>query len=118
MLNDNAKKWVAALRSGKYKQSKFSLRTDEGYCCLGVLCDLYAADEWKREPGREFFVFLGNDQTLPKVVLEWVGLQDPDGYFTQAFKNRHSLTSLNDNGADFQTIAEIIESEPERLFVK
>lgn len=50
-------KWVEALRSGKYKQGKKSLRSREGdkYCCLGVLCDLYAANKWRiREPLNEF----------------------------------------------------------------
>jgi hypothetical protein len=33
-------KWVAALRSGKYRQGTGRLRTkDGGYCCLGVLCE-------------------------------------------------------------------------------
>lgn len=33
------KKWVRALRSGRYKQGRNALRTHLGsYCCLGVLC--------------------------------------------------------------------------------
>jgi hypothetical protein len=32
--------WVAALRSGYYQQSKHTLRSAVGFCCLGVLCDL------------------------------------------------------------------------------
>ena len=33
-----AKKWVKALRSGKYKQAKAVLKySGGGYCCLGVL---------------------------------------------------------------------------------
>jgi len=31
-----ATKWVAELRSGKYKQVKSSLFDCGGYCCLGV----------------------------------------------------------------------------------
>lgn len=30
------KKWISALRSGKYKQSKGQLKSGDGYCCLGV----------------------------------------------------------------------------------
>lgn len=33
-------KWVAALRSGKYTQAKEKLRSPDGFCCLGVACDL------------------------------------------------------------------------------
>lgn len=33
--------WVAALRSGKYEQGKYTLRTpDNKFCCLGVYCDM------------------------------------------------------------------------------
>lgn len=28
--------WLRALRSGKYKQGQGSLKTSNGYCCLGV----------------------------------------------------------------------------------
>ena len=41
MINANAAKWLDALRSGKYRQASESLRTNEGYCCLGVACDVY-----------------------------------------------------------------------------
>ena len=38
---DIKQKWVAALRSGKYKQGIHCLRSaSDEYCCLGVLCDL------------------------------------------------------------------------------
>ena len=34
--------WVAALRSGAYRQGRVSLYTpgDDTYCCLGVLCKI------------------------------------------------------------------------------
>lgn len=35
------KKWLNALRSGKYKQTKRSLQNDKGFCCLGVACDVF-----------------------------------------------------------------------------
>lgn len=33
--------WVAALRSGEFDQVKSQLRYCDGYCCLGVLTDIY-----------------------------------------------------------------------------
>jgi hypothetical protein len=39
-------RWVAALRSGEYKQAKNSLRKQDAFCCLGVLCDLYDSSQW------------------------------------------------------------------------
>ena len=45
MNKEVKQQWVAALRSGEYKQGKNALRRqyegeDAEFCCLGVLCDL------------------------------------------------------------------------------
>lgn len=43
MMNPEVKaEWLAALRSGAYKQAQARLFDPEtgGYCCLGVLCDI------------------------------------------------------------------------------
>ena len=37
------RKWVAALRSGKYKQTVSHLYDAGGFCCLGVMCALRGA---------------------------------------------------------------------------
>ena len=34
------KKWIEALRSGNYKQAEGQLRDNDGFCCIGVACDL------------------------------------------------------------------------------
>lgn len=37
------KEWIAALRSGDYRQGRGQLRSeDNSFCCLGVLCNLHA----------------------------------------------------------------------------
>lgn len=33
-------KWVKALRSGKYEQARGCLKSNNAFCCLGVLADL------------------------------------------------------------------------------
>jgi hypothetical protein len=33
-------KWIAALRSGEYKQAKHELHDGRGFCCLGVLAEV------------------------------------------------------------------------------
>lgn len=38
---EEIKKWVIALRSGKYKQTSYRLQDKYGYCCLGVACDIF-----------------------------------------------------------------------------
>jgi hypothetical protein len=34
------RKWVKALRSGKYRRVQAHLKDERGYCCLGVLCHI------------------------------------------------------------------------------
>lgn len=43
-MNGNAKKWVEALRSGKYRQTKYQLAKRGRYCCLGVGCEVARAN--------------------------------------------------------------------------
>lgn len=38
-------KFLAALRSGEYSQDKGRLRTVNGFCCLGVACDVLLKEE-------------------------------------------------------------------------
>lgn len=47
---DAIEKWVTALESGEYKQINGKLSDGEGFCCLGVLCEL-AVQEGVIEPG-------------------------------------------------------------------
>lgn len=37
----NITKWINALRSGKYKQTRATLQDAGGYCCMGVACDVF-----------------------------------------------------------------------------
>lgn len=119
-MNENAKRWVKTLRSGEYKQGHKRLRTlssynDEcAYCCLGVACDLYAKEkgiQWNRDH------ILGHGGILPFEVSKWLGLGSKDGGFKDANGVADYLTVRNDQGATFEDIADIIESEPEGLFV-
>lgn len=115
-MNENAKKWVAALRSGKYQQVKGALRRSEGYCCLGVACDVYRKETRKGrwlKGNHGNFIFMRTSQVLPLAIQEWLGLTDELGYVDED----RALTELNDNGSTFAEIADLIESEPEGLFV-
>lgn len=105
-MNDNAKKWVAALRSGKYKQTQGQLRSDDKYCCLGVACDL------AMETG-VISSFIGTNLGLPKPVQDWIGLKDDFGNY----RGFSSLASENDAGRTFLEIADIIENNEVNLFV-
>lgn len=118
------KKWVTALRSGKYKQGRGTLAQQIGsnthYCCLGVLCDLAVKSKIiTKHKKKRFFVFGGKTSTLPQTVSKWAGLQDNSGsyYSNDATYSITSLIDLNDTDRwKFKKIADLIESNPDGLF--
>jgi len=113
--------WTGALRSETYKQEKGHLRVGDGFCCLGVLCDLYE----KQTPGamwneqrsddsvRPFTSPSGerSEAALPYAVQQWAGLEDsnPDVYTEAGRLSMSSLANLNDSGSTFREIADLIE---------
>jgi hypothetical protein len=40
-------KWIIALESGKYPQGRDELKSDEGLCCMGVLCKVARLPSYK-----------------------------------------------------------------------
>lgn len=119
---ERRERWAEALESGKYAQTKGALRDRNGYCCLGVACDLYAKDTgeaWKKDA--DGYQFLYNVGSLPQQVCEWLGLKD-HGFGTYCGQfwvggGIDSLAGRNDGGASFQEIAELIRAAPEGLYV-
>lgn len=124
-MNDNARLWIKALRSGEYEQTTGQLRDDKGFCCLGVACDLYAAEhpdaKWNRDVDEDDCVehtILNEAAVLPTVVRAWLGLKGATGEFVTCATPYQSdaLAARNDNGATFAQVADLIEREPEGLF--
>lgn len=113
MLNDNAKKWVEALRSGKYKQGTINLCRNNKYCCLGVLCEIAIENglDISRVDNNGNIAFDGDFGGITKKVQEWIGIPSSLGIYSG-----RALSSDNDQGKTFQEIADIIESEPKGLF--
>lgn len=126
--------WVAALRSGRYRQTSGKLtRLDErapgeyaptpSYCCLGVLCALavradgvdvavYDVDgRWRR--------YDDGDNYLPRSVVTWADLAAVDPYVTYVDPRdepgsparRVPLSTLNDGGVPFTVIADLVEAQ-------
>lgn len=121
-VQENRTKWVAALRSGNYSQTSHVLCDGRGgYCCLGVLCDIYEEETGETLPKEESGRYKVSEETLldfPQ-IQEWVGLKGTQGEFaTRADINFRLLTTLNDewDDWDFNKLADFIESEPEGLF--
>lgn len=110
------KAWVKALRSGEYKQGRYSLCTltpYNRYCCLGVLAEL-AVQHGIVEKNNESYD--GRSGFLSSTIMKWVGLRTDSGEFTVSNK-LNTLSILNDNEFTFSAIADIIEQEPSGLFI-
>jgi hypothetical protein len=123
-----AKKWVAALRSGEYRQSKSQLRRGDGFCCLGVLCELAAKEgvgQWngtafttdRMHMGGDFVDFVNHRDVhyLPHGVTGWACVQSKDPQVLDDNNGKSHLSELNDNGFTFDQIATIIEKQAEML---
>lgn len=102
------KKWLTALRSGKYKQGNEALKCGKQYCCLGVLCDIYSKEF--DHPWTQNDLFLNQGLVLPAKVMEWAELKDdnPDIVYDEA---KMPIAEVNDAGVDFKTIANLIEEQ-------
>lgn len=117
MLNDVAKEWVKALRSGDYAQGRGALRdVADKFCCLGVLCDLAVEAGIIDAPIVEggLYVYDRELAGVPAKVQEWSGVRTGVGHITDG--TVPSLAVSNDRGASFSEIANLIESEPSGLF--
>lgn len=68
------RKWVKALRSGKYKQGSEALRNGDTYCCLGVLCDVIDPSGWKDKSLG--FYYDEKCDVLPQTVCDMAGIEE------------------------------------------
>ena len=117
-------RWIDALLSGKYEQTKGYLHTEDGYCCLGVVCELYKEDHpeatWSQDGSDEPFEFRASDEYEPAqtnlipLLRDWIGLRSADG---RSLSYGTSLAGLNDKGTSFKAIAALLEAMPEQWFV-
>jgi hypothetical protein len=124
MMNSKIKEaWVNALRSGKYEQGSDRLRGVDGFCCLGVLCDIYAQEhntEWEFRGNEEtnlqpmdYWYYGGESEFLPKSVMDWAELKinNPQLFVDDEEEESFYVSHLNDNGYTFTTIADLIEAQ-------
>lgn len=94
------KKWIAALRSNKYKQGRNNLRTtDNCYCGVGVLCDVVDSKLWRK--ASLFYLFSGRSVILVDRLREQIKLPH---------ETMMKVVSMNDAGKTFAEIADFVES--------
>lgn len=121
MKVDIKKKWVSALRSGKYKKTTGALKKNGRYCCLGLLTELYIKEQGATNPNAKWEGpsherrFKGESMTLPYAVQKWAGFRTPDPTVRVVGEGRVKLSELNDGrggkpGETFRVIADRIEA--------
>lgn len=113
MKADVKEKWLEGLESGRYNQARFNLKTKDGMCCLGVLCDVmgqpWGPALWEENvasdeddvPMKGLKNFKGEYITLPDELIREYALTNEQVL---------DLQKLNDGTDDFTpTIAYIKE---------
>jgi hypothetical protein len=97
-MNDNAKAWLAALRSGEFEQGNNFLKSGVRYCCLGVACELAeragVGHAWPGSSPHDL-----RTSFVPPNVQQWLGIH-----------HEHTFASMNDQGKSFSEIADYAEA--------
>ena len=107
MKKDIKKKWIDALRSGKFKQGSGELCNMESnkYCCLGVLCEITRQDNPHIKRTKEGHYSLHKkdsvDGQLDDAMLTYFGIDD---------EIQNELIDMNDDrDKSFKQIADYIK---------
>ena len=136
-IQEHCRQWLAALRSGEYRQTKGKLKArNHSFCCLGVACEvagipsIYYGQEYYYGPegalkavkddedGEGSDWLRVNSTSLPPVAQEWLGtateaprLAKPVTFTWHGEEVKESsLIELNDTyGWSFEQIAEAVE---------
>lgn len=94
--------WLKALRSGEYEQCKGRLRLGNGYCCVGVLCNISGQGKWMEGQilrNLQEYVYLGKRISYPigPKLIDNVAVND-------------AIVNMNDGGKSFAEIADYLET--------
>lgn len=107
-LNKNEKralnKWIKALRSGEYKQTRGFLEKNGGFCCAGVACKVFIPKEKQlvNEKGELVGGWVDDDWKETRIVNKIANDMD-DRYLTH-------IVDMNDHlKLTFDEIADILE---------
>lgn len=125
MVPEVKERWLSALESGQYLQTSEALtglaHSDAdgnpvphdlleervGYCCLGVLCEVmgweFDDDEGGTNSGPVQLVGTNSGKETSPDAPGWVGTASG-----LTLRTREELARLNDNGANFRQIADVI----------
>lgn len=137
-MSTNMEKWLAALRSGEFKQTSGTLGrvrantlAEREHCCLGVACEmaeLPSRETDLRDGARVAYQSpKGSFISLPPLdVALWLGLEIPSWFESEEFNLRldapreyqdrpgyalgeYTAAEMNDGGFTFEQIADLIQ---------
>ena len=126
--------WAKDLESGDYPQGRGFLRTDGGFCCLGVLCEQavragvisrFGLDEnpYTAEPAEDvsdgsasvYGTSLESPENsmayLPLKLIRWADLNYADPHVICETDEETTLAELNDRGTSFGEIARLVREQ-------
>lgn len=109
-MNDLIKSWLAALRSGKYKQGASALQRDGRFCCLGVLCDVADPTGWRGAYAVTRCVPYTNSSSVDiSITMPPPQVSHRAGW---SLEFEYALMGLNDSvGFSFEQIADYAEGK-------
>ncbi len=116
MKQEIADKWITALLSGEFEQGRHLLHNDNKFCCLGVLCKLYAdatGIQGVKSPDFDFVHYHNQTERLPIEVMKWSGMASAVGVLGE--DHLKSLAGMNDTGSTFVQLAEVIKQHTKEL---
>jgi hypothetical protein len=141
VLTEIQEEWLQALESGGYPQGRYRLVDQDGYCCLGVACEILGLKRvsdfggfWSSTRNRNAYYLPGN--SWKKLGLRNnVGSLDKPVSLSAVTRKKvpteeckcpadsndpgecKCLADFNDHGATFKQIARYIRKHPENVFV-
>ena len=119
-LDAHRHEWLAALRSGKYKQGRMYLRdNNDNYCCLGIACEVAGVESEIKQVSYDTLqahFYQSSAMSLDKNIQRYYGLRSGIGDPV----NRNKLITLSDlndlKKLTFSQIADIIEDNWSEYF--
>lgn len=102
MIQVIKQRFIQALESGFYTQTRTNLKDNQGYCSLGILCDLYSMETgvpWKAN--LSYYSIAGQSTMIPEAVRLWSGIDS---------SIEDNLMGMNDANITFLEIANYLKS--------
>lgn len=113
-IMEHRRQWTAALRSGDYPQAIGALRSNDGFCCLGVAEHVRGSEVVYKPAEGLYYYGTGDGQNsaiLTPETMEWLGLRYRNPVAHTPEGESDGLAGLNDARVSFWEIANLIDAQ-------